>query len=253
MKHLIALTLLLNGCGGPEKTPGKPSSTVPDKATNPGPAKPVETSQVAKISYSIALTAAQRPTCGAANADQLIYVKDLGQFQVCDGSAWSPIDITGPQGAAGKDGASGAKGDQGVAGPKGDTGAAGVSGPKGDVGSTGSTGGVGPQGPAGPVTIAPTNEWSDPLGLTWLVASTGTHVQAVAVCSSGWRIPTAVEVQAAILHNIASITFTHPVDMWTTAPNPNPLAPNQFAFITISSAATNYDSETNPRGIYCVK
>ncbi|MFM7618758.1 MAG: tail fiber domain-containing protein, partial [Bacteroidota bacterium] len=55
-----------------------------------------------------------------------------------DGTSFTTIDLTGPQGATGSTGATGAAG------------AAGAAGPQGPIGLTGATGATGPQGPAGP-------------------------------------------------------------------------------------------------------
>jgi hypothetical protein len=116
------------------------------------------------------MTASQRTAINPAVNGLLVYQTDgTAGFYMHNGTAWSILGATGPQGPAGTTGATGPQGPAGTTGatgsqgPAGTTGATGPQGPAGTTGATGSqglagtTGATGPQGPAGTTGTNGTN------------------------------------------------------------------------------------------------
>jgi|GEM_PF-1923244 len=71
------------------------------------------------------------PTCDSAGEGKLYYIKDIAEFQYCDGSAYQAIDLRGPAGA------DGANGTDGINGTNGADGADGINGTNGADGKDG--------------------------------------------------------------------------------------------------------------------
>ncbi len=93
-----------------------------------------------------------------------------------DGTSFTTIDLTGPQGAAGANGQDGAPGIQGPQGPiglTGATGATGPAGPQGPIGLTGDTGATGPAGPQGPIGLTGATGATGPAGPQGPIGLTG--------------------------------------------------------------------------------
>ena len=107
---IMFLLALCESCGG--------GSSSTDAAT-------VATSSPATARYYA--TEADLPKCDATTARSLVYVKESLEFQYCEGTTWTPIDLKGAKGDVGTKGEIGARGDTGV---KGDSGAAGADGLK---------------------------------------------------------------------------------------------------------------------------
>lgn len=101
-KAIIPIVLVLAGCGSSAQHGGASNQAPADNPPAPTSNEPLQSMAVADTS--------QLPTCDAAHSQELVYVKSSKQFQTCDGSAWSAIDVTGPAGPKGDAGAAGAAG-----------------------------------------------------------------------------------------------------------------------------------------------
>jgi hypothetical protein len=64
-------------------------------------------------------TAEALPACSPERKGWLAYIKDSAQFQACDGSVWSAVDLKGKDGEAGKEGVAGKDGKSGKDGKDG--------------------------------------------------------------------------------------------------------------------------------------
>lgn len=120
------------------------------------------------------------PECSKANDRQLVYVKDEAIFFSCDEGTWIEIDL---------------KGEPGPAGPKGET------------------------GDKGEAAISISNGWIDPVsGQQWIIGGTAMLSQAMAACSSPWRLPTAEEALQAGLRGIKTAVdqLKAPIQFWTS-------------------------------------
>jgi Collagen triple helix repeat (20 copies) len=96
------------------------------------------------------MTASQRTAINPAVNGLLVYQTDgTAGFYMHNGTAWSILGATGPQGPAGTTGATGPQGPAGTTGATGSQGPAGTVGATGSQGLAGTTGATGPQGPAG--------------------------------------------------------------------------------------------------------
>lgn len=96
--NLLALSLFAAGCGGGGGSGGSDSPP----SDNP-PAIVEERGIVGARSLT---TIAELPDCNAENDGQLFYVEGTGNFYVCNGSVYQPIDLVGPAGRNGSDGVS---------------------------------------------------------------------------------------------------------------------------------------------------
>ncbi len=94
------------------------------------------------------MTASQRGLISSPATGLLVYQSDAtAGFYFYNGTAWTQLGATGPQGIQGTAGPQGVIGPQGAMGPQGATG---VTGPQGAMGPQGATGATGPQGAIGP-------------------------------------------------------------------------------------------------------
>lgn len=105
------------------------------------------------------------PECKASNLSQLVYVKDEGQFYVCEAAGWESISI------------------EGAKGEKGDTGATGASGTTTNVGDV---------------------TWADSsTGLTWYVGSL--TIKTTHSCASGFSKPSNAQALTAFANGLTSV------------------------------------------------
>jgi hypothetical protein len=111
---LIALTVFAaSACGRLEKHGASMSQASPaDTGNGSGSGTTTSTATglgtTTKVPYTEALTdTAALPACSSSNVDQLIYVKQPGEFYDCDGTSWSQISIAGPAGPTGATGPAG--------------------------------------------------------------------------------------------------------------------------------------------------
>jgi hypothetical protein len=130
--NIIALSLVVVGCGSPEQQ----AAVVAALSATPTPvaetpvmmsrtmAAPQQTIAAPAQLYSLRVSGKDTlPECTVDNEAQLAYASTEKQFYACQDSAWLAIDITG---AAGKNGIDGKDG-QSVVGPQGVQGVAGQS------------------------------------------------------------------------------------------------------------------------------
>ena len=80
------------------------------------------------------------PRCDSSINNQIFFIASEASFQVCQGSIWAAIDLTGQSGTDGKDGLNGNNGTDGSNGTDGEDGQNGESGQNGADGSDGSDG-----------------------------------------------------------------------------------------------------------------
>ena len=96
------------------------------------------------------MTSAQRGLISSPATGLMVYQSDApAGFYFYNGTAWTQLGATGPQGVQGATGPQGPIGLTGATGPQGPIGLTGATGPQGPIGLTGATGATGPQGPAG--------------------------------------------------------------------------------------------------------
>lgn len=98
MRHTTALLLIIiSSCGTHETTKTAseaPATTASAPTSAPVSASTVPTAAVPVAAYAQALADLQSlPTCTAANNFQLVWVKDPGVFETCDGTQWFKIAI----------------------------------------------------------------------------------------------------------------------------------------------------------------
>lgn len=99
--RFLTLVLFLTACGAEDKTAGTVSQPAIQDSTG---------------SEFIA-DAASLPVCDSASEGKLVYVKADKDFETCDGTAWSVVEVQ--NGTDGKDGAPGKDGKDGIAGKDG--------------------------------------------------------------------------------------------------------------------------------------
>ena len=123
------------------------------------------------------MTQTQRTLIATPAAGLLVYQTDgTAGFYFYNGSSWTLLGATGPQGPAGPQGVPGPTGMIGATGPQGPIGltgaqgATGLTGPQGPIGATGAAGPQGAPGPAGMIgDIGP----QGPIGLTGATGAPG--------------------------------------------------------------------------------
>lgn len=159
------------------------------------------------------------PDCDETIDKQLVYVLDEEMFYLCRKGEWVEVSIKGEDGRDGVDGQDGV------------------------------------------TTVVEEeatnkkNQWVDTLtGLTWLIGGGGTYAQAVAACTSGYRVPTWAEAELAIGHGLRAIAASIPAtqNFWI---DPTGTGQTGAWYATETSGLPNKFQVAATAGyaIYCVK
>lgn len=100
----LFIVIFLVSCGAQKyvKDSYKTDSGQADISHDPSPA-PDSANAPTEEYASYAATAKDVPDCKNANQNQLIYVNDVNQFEVCQSNSWNIIKIQGKDGSDGKD------------------------------------------------------------------------------------------------------------------------------------------------------
>lgn len=165
MRQLLILMFLVS-CG-----PGV-QGTSTDTTASSLVSKTTSAITQTSIDAKLVDTVDKLPACNQTSFGDLIYVRELAEFQYCDDSTneWTTIDLKGPQGA------------QGIAGSKGNNGI------KGSDGTT-----------AKPLEDT---EWIDPItNLEWIVGQKAfmQYADSTVLCASGSTLATEDEFQSAYM------------------------------------------------------
>lgn len=201
MRYLLILTFLVAACGTHHTGSTQSADSAP-------------------ITLAVTGTA-DLPACNSDNRNQLVYVRDPGQFQECDGGSWSVIDIKGPAGDAG---------------PKGD---------KGDA------------GPAGPgATVLPTNVVQDSVTKRyWFFASQ--QAWSATMCPTGWAAPSPDDLISAVGDGIFGSFLAKGImqaawtPVWTSGTAP--AIPNSHLALAVDHVdyTGNHDADTTLHYVLC--